>query len=331
MKKRKKRKSGPASKNSRKKKLRSPEVFSLLLIIISLFAFISLISYDARDPSWASVTTPGHSTRNYGGKAGAYLAEGLLQLFGLSAFLLSLSFGYLGIKALLPRGEKRLLRRLGGSLLLIILLCALFSLLFHSFTWHGAEIQSGGLLGEILSSFLVRYFSQVGSLIFLLALILLFILFSTEFSLGRLVGFFARFLSFAFKNVRIQITHYKKSKAKDKMRKKVIEKYTQTTEKSPKEEIGKEAETADRKFKKTKEAKKELKKGERPEPVLIEAVRPEKLLFPEMEKKGDYNLPPFTLLDPGAPAEQIDKDELYEKKTRIEEKLREFRVDGEVK
>jgi S-DNA-T family DNA segregation ATPase FtsK/SpoIIIE len=331
MKKRKKRKSGPASKNSRKKTLRSPEVFSLLLIIISLFAFISLISYDARDPSWASVTTPGHSTRNYGGKAGAYLAEGLLQLFGLSAFLLFLSFGYLGIKALLPRGEKRLLRRLGGSVLLIILLCALFSLLFHSFAWHGAEIQSGGLLGEILSSFLVRYFSQVGSLIFLLALILLFILFSTEFSLGRLVGFFARFLSFAFKNVRIQITHYKKSKAKEKMRKKVIEKYTQTAEKSPKEEIGKEAEAADRKFKKTKEAKKELIKGERPEPVLIEAVRPEKLLFPEMEKKGDYNLPPFTLLDPGAPAEQIDKDELYEKKTRIEEKLREFRVEGEVK
>ncbi len=331
MKKRKKRKSGPPSKNSRKKTLRSPEVFSLLLIIFSLFALISLVSYDARDPSWASVTTPGHSTRNYGGKAGAYLAEGLLQLFGLSAFLLSLSFGYLGFKALLPRGDKRLLRRLGGSLLLIILLCALFSLLFHSFNWRGAEIQAGGLLGEILSAFLVRYFSQVGSLIFLLALILLFILFSTEFSLGRLVGFFARFLSFAFKNVRIQITHYKKSKAKEKMRKKVIEKYTQTAEKSPKEETGKEAEAEDKKFKRTKEAKKELKKGERPEPVLIEAIRPEKLLFPEMEKKGDYNLPPFTLLDPGAPAEQIDKNELYEKKTRIEEKLREFRVEGEVK
>ncbi len=331
MKKRKKRKSGPPSKNSRKKTFRSPEVFSLLLIIFSLFALISLISYDARDPSWASVTTPGHNTRNYGGKAGAYLAEGLLQLFGLSAFLLSLSFGYLGIKALLPRAEKRLLRKLGGSLLLTILLCALFSLLFHSFAWRGAEIQAGGLLGEILSSFLVRYFSQVGSLIFLLALILLFILFSTEFSLGRLVGFFARFLSFAFKNVRIQITHYKKSKAKEKMRKKVIEKYTQTAEKPLKEEAEKYAETEDKKLKKTKEAKKELKKGERPEPILIEATRPEKLLFPEMEKKGDYNLPPFTLLDPGAPAEQIDKDELYEKKTRIEEKLREFRVEGEVK
>jgi S-DNA-T family DNA segregation ATPase FtsK/SpoIIIE len=36
-------------------------------------------------------------------------------------------------------------------------------------------------------------------------------------------------------------------------------------------------------------------------------------------------------LDPGKPSEQIDKAELYEKKQRIEEKLREFRVEGEVK
>ncbi len=333
MKKRKKRKSNPATKNPKKKTFRSREVFSLLLIIFSLFSLISLISYDAHDPSWASVTTPGHGTNNYGGKVGAYLAEALLQIFGLSAFFLSLSIGYLGIKALLPRIERPLLRKLGSSLLLIILLSALFSLLFHTFTWRGGEIQAGGLLGEILSSFLVRYFSQVGSLIFLLALILLFILFSTEFSLERLVGFFARFLSFAFKTVKIRITHYKKFKAKEKMRKKVIEKYTQTAEKEPRKEAAQEAAVEDKKFVKIKikEPGKTLKKGEKPEPVLIQATRPEKLLFPEMETKGDYNFPPFTLLDAGAPSEQIDKDELYEKKTRIEEKLREFRVEGEVK
>jgi S-DNA-T family DNA segregation ATPase FtsK/SpoIIIE len=50
-----------------------------------------------------------------------------------------------------------------------------------------------------------------------------------------------------------------------------------------------------------------------------------------MEQRGGYNFPPFTLLDPGAPSEQVDKNELYEKKMRIEEKLREFRVEGEVK
>jgi S-DNA-T family DNA segregation ATPase FtsK/SpoIIIE len=50
-----------------------------------------------------------------------------------------------------------------------------------------------------------------------------------------------------------------------------------------------------------------------------------------MDKTGDYNFPPFNLLDPGTESEQIDKNELYEKKQAIEQKLGEFRVQGEVK
>ncbi len=249
----------------------------------------------------------------------------------MAAFLLPVFCGYLGIKTLLPRGESRLLPRIGKILFLLLLLSALFSLLFPSFSWRGADILSGGLLGDLLSSVLVRYLSQAGSLIFLFALLVLFILFSTEFSLGRLVSFFARFLTFAIKEVRIKINDYQKSKAKDKMRKKVIEKYSSAPEKTQKKE---EEEEEEEKAKEKKPEKKELKKGERPEAILIHPPAlqpPEKLLFPEMEQKGDYAFPPLTLLDPGAPSEQIDKNELYEKKMRIEEKLKEFRVEGEVK
>ncbi len=335
MKRRKKKKPAAPAKASRKKAFRSGEVFGVLILLFGIYCIISLVSYDARDPSWTSVTSPGYKAHNFGGRVGASLAETFLQLFGLAAFLLPLLFGYLGVRALAPRGDPRLVRRFGGGLFFLLLLGSLSSLLFHRLSWQGADIQAGGLTGELFSSFLVRYFSQAGSLIFLLALLLLFILFSTEFSLGRLFRFFTRFLSFAFKNVRIRITDYRKSKAKEKMRKKVIGKYTQAAEKPQRrteEEADKEEEEEKIKGKDKKEAKKTLKKGERPEPMLIQPpARPDKLLFPEMEKKGDYNLPPFTLLDPGAPSEQIDREELYEKKTRIEEKLKEFRVEGEVK
>jgi len=335
MKRRKKKKAAAPAKSSRKNKIRSAEIFGVLLLLCGIFSLISLASYDGHDPSWANVTSPGHKVHNFGGRVGASLAEAFLQLFGLPAFLLPLLFGYLGVRALAPRGEPRLVRRSGGGLLFLLLLGSLSSLLFHRFSWHGDDIQAGGLTGELLSSFLVRYFSQVGSLIFLLALLLLFILFSTELSLGRLFRFFTRFLSFAFKKVRIRIIDYRKSKAKEKMRQKVIGKYTQAAEKPrpSEEEAGdRKGEEEKAKGKEKKEGKKTLKMGDRPEPMLIQApARPDKLLFPEMEKKGDYNLPPFTLLDPGAPSEQIDKEELYEKKTRIEEKLKEFRVEGEVK
>src|SRR4030065_1473309 len=111
--------------------------------------------------------------------------------------------------------------RIGGSLFLLFVRGRVFSILFERRSWRGADIEAGGVLGAFISSVLVRYLSQAGTLIFLLALLMLFVLFSTEFSLWMLSGFFGRFLSFAFKVVRIRVTDYQKSKAKDKMRKKV--------------------------------------------------------------------------------------------------------------
>jgi len=336
MKSRKKKKSSASEKkDARKKRLRSAEVIGLIVLLFAVFTFISLLSFDAHDPSWASVASPGQGTHNYGGKIGASLAEIFLQVFGLGAFVLPLILGYLGIKAVLPRTKDGSLLRIGGGLFLLIVLGALFSLLFGRLSWRGADIEAGGVLGAFLSSFLVRYLSQAGTLIFLLALLMLFVLFSTEFSLGKLIGFSGRFLSFAFKEVRIRVIDYRKSRAKEKMRKKVTDKYTQSLEKDMKKEKGKKREEEEEpKPKEKKEERKEIKRGERPEPILVhppQPARPDKLLFPEMEQKSDYNFPPFTLLDPGAPSEQIDKNELYEKKMRIEEKLKEFRVEGEVK
>ncbi|MFC2166302.1 DNA translocase FtsK, partial [Acidobacteriota bacterium] len=57
----------------------------------------------------------------------------------------------------------------------------------------------------------------------------------------------------------------------------------------------------------------------------------DEFLFPEMGKQGDYGYPPYNLLDPGKEAEKIDKKELFSKKEAIEEKLMEFRVEGEVR
>jgi DNA segregation ATPase FtsK/SpoIIIE, S-DNA-T family len=342
MKSKKKKRGAPAKREPKRRSFRSVEIFSLLVLVFALFSALSLITYNAHDPSWASSkTAPGSRVANYGGRVGASLAEGLLQFLGLSAFLIPVLLGYLGIRTLLPRGEERFLWKIGSGLWLLLLLCSLFSLLLPGFFWKGAEFElAGGLPGKLFGGFLSKYLNHIGSVILLSALLLLFVLFKTEFSLSRLVTFFAHFLKFAVKQVRIRVTHYQKSKAKEKMRKKVVEKYTQAPENAQagdRRESGKKnkdektEEEGEEKPKPKREEKKEIKRAE---PVIVHPPappRPDKLLFPEMEQKGDYKFPPFTLLDAGAPAEQIDKAELYEKKTSIEEKLREFRVDGEVK
>jgi S-DNA-T family DNA segregation ATPase FtsK/SpoIIIE len=48
-------------------------------------------------------------------------------------------------------------------------------------------------------------------------------------------------------------------------------------------------------------------------------------------KKGKYSFPPLSLLDPGKPAGKIDKNELLAKQRRIEEALKDFGVEGEVR
>ncbi len=339
MKAKKKKRGAPAKRESKRRRFRASEIVCLLILVFALFCAISLITYNAKDPSFASSkAAPGSRVANYGGRVGAELAEALLQFLGLSAFLVPILLGYLGVRTLLPGGEERFLWRIGSGLWLLLLLCSLFSLIVPGFLWKGAPFgAAGGLPGKFLGDFLSRYLNHVGSVILLAALLLLFILFKTEFSLSRLVTFFAHLLSFAVKRVRIRVTHFRTSRAKERMRKKVVEKYTQAEDKIPAKE-GRESgkgdgkgETDEERPKPKREEKKEIRKAG---PVLMHPApppRPESLLFPEMQSKGDYKFPPFTLLDAGAPSEQIDKAELYEKKTSIEEKLREFRVEGEVK
>ena len=86
--------------------------------------------------------------------------------------------------------------------------------------------------------------------------------------------------------------------------------------------------------KEAKQREKEEKKKSRQQhvPTRTPPKAPDEiLLFPDLGKKGDYSFPPFSLLDLGKPSEKIDKNELSEKKRRIEDKLKEFSVAGEVR
>jgi len=325
MRRRKKKKIDPRSpKAKRKRRIRSIEVIGILLFFLAIFVFISLISYNPQDPSWANVTSPDQKIHNYGGRAGASLAEALFQFTGLTSFLIPFALLYLGFQLLLPKERRRFLVKTGGVIILLLLLSSFLFLLFGSFSWEEIDIQAGGLIGYLVSTLLIRYFSQAGTLILITALLVLFFIFSTGISIGKILKFASGFFRFAFKEVRIKITRYQKARGREKMRKKVIEKY------SPFEEQWEEEIREKKKKKRKKEPKKELPQAPLPTQVEPPPVV-QKPLFQEVEKRGDYRFPPFNLLDAGKIYEKIDKDELLEKKQRIEDKLREFRVEGEVR
>jgi S-DNA-T family DNA segregation ATPase FtsK/SpoIIIE len=312
-------KNGRTPKAGKPKAGRATEITAVLMIFFAVFSIICLISYDSHDPSWANVPPAGHKVHNYAGRVGAYFAESILQFMGLIAFLAPFAFGYVGVKTILPGGGRKLLLRTGGILLLVLILCPLLFLLLTNFPWGKAEIQAGGILGDLVSSLLVRYLNAAGSLVLLAAAFVLFLLFSTRWSLARTVRLFEKAFDSAFKNVRIKVTSYQKTKEREKMREKVNKKYDGETDDEHKEA-------------KKREKEEKKKAGQARVPAQAPPRAPaENLLFPDLGKKGDYSFPPFSLLDLGKPSEKIDKNELYEKKRRIEDKLKEFSVAGEVR
>ncbi|HYA48435.1 MAG TPA: DNA translocase FtsK 4TM domain-containing protein, partial [Burkholderiales bacterium] len=228
--------------------------------------------------------------------------------------------------------------RTGAVVVFFLIFCPLAALLFQRIPFRGTVIQAGGILGNLFLTVLERYLSVVGSLIFLLALFGVFLLFSTRWSLGQTLHFLKGAVNSTFNRVRIRVTRYQKNKERDRMREKVRQKYTERPEPAPEPQPKAERRAERRAEKERKKQEKEAAKAARgaaappprPRPP-VPPPQPEKLLFPDLGKKGEYQFPSYNLLDPGKPAEKIDKDELYDKKRRIEEKLKEFGIEGEVR
>jgi S-DNA-T family DNA segregation ATPase FtsK/SpoIIIE len=336
---------GPSGRNGRNGKARpkkaglAVEITGVILVFLALLAFVSVASYSAKDPSFATIPPPGHHIRNFAGSVGAYFSQGILWFLGLAAFLFPFALGYAALRAVLHGTSAHLLRRLGTLTVGLLLLCPFLALIFDSFPYRGGDIPAGGIIGKLLLSFLVRYLSTFGSFILLLAALALFLLFSTRWSLAKTLRFAKGAFDSTAKEVRIQVTDYRETKAKDKMREKVRQKYAPPAAAAgpePKDE--KAARKADKEAEKERERERRRQEKEAQKPLRgplppkpASPPPPEPLLFPDLGKKGDYHYPPFTLLELGKPAEKVDKAELADKKRKIEEKFKEFGIEGEVR
>ncbi|MDI6699456.1 MAG: DNA translocase FtsK 4TM domain-containing protein [Candidatus Saccharicenans sp.] len=321
------------NKESRKNKVLA-EVISIILIFLAAFSLLSIFTYNPADPTWASTSPPGHRVQNFGGRLGAGLAESLLQFFGLLALILPLAMGYLGIRSLFPGQSSRLLRRSLGGLLYFLVLSPLLNLLLERAPWQGKDFPAGGLLGELVSNFFIRYLNHTGSFILLLCLLALLLIFTTRWSLAGTIDFITRLFRSTTDRVIIRINQYQRERRQEKLKKKLAEKQARQQlaasrtaaaekEKIPEGPVREHRPVEEPRPQKQAEKSSAARKKEEP--------AGEKMLLPDLRKSGDYRFPPFSLLDPGKPTEKIDRDELFEKKRRIEEKLLEFKVSGEVR
>lgn len=151
-------------------------ILAITLSISSLYVLLSLLSYSKLDPSWNYSSSDLERVQNLGGIVGSFLADALLQLIGVVAYLLSALALFSGVKlfksraVLLAESPKpsQKTRSWIFPLAIVLFTICLTSLLSMIPVKIYSQISMGGAIGHFVSRAGIFCLSPVGaSLIFL--------------------------------------------------------------------------------------------------------------------------------------------------------------------
>ena len=349
---------------------RLSEVVGVALFALSLIWLIALVSYSPADPVWFFNTGADGPPENFAGRVGAFMAELSYQLIGYTAYLLPVvvavvGWHYFWVRALDAPGTKAF-----GGALLCWCTSAFLSLAFGSLEVAGKEFQAGGYLGAVTSSVLAEYLNRTGSIILILTLLFLALILSTQFSFGRLFAVVGAMLADQWAAMIGAMRARREEKIREKQRREVLKKHLDKQKADPKAPApagrepradpelqaaaarnvkakfggGRDAEEAPQKPSRTAAmmgaaaaALKAASSKPTPPPAIRKPVAlPTPLPLPEPEKlpaerkKGEYTFPPMALLDAPKTERKIDERELMDGARLLEDKCREFSVDGAV-
>ena len=163
------------------------ELVGFLMCVSALLLFLALASYSPLDPSWnsASVLTGSHAARNWIGVVGAYVADGMLQFFGIGAFLLATFPAMLGARWFRSMKVQSPLAKSLGGIWLMMFIPAMLALLPGHLRWmHVIPIE--GLLGRVVGDFLIHYLNLVGAYIVCGTVLAVALYLSTAFSFSAI-------------------------------------------------------------------------------------------------------------------------------------------------
>ena len=287
---------------------------------VALFLILALWGFDKEDPGWSHAVVSS-SLHNPTGRAGAWIADLMLYVFGLSAWwwvVLLGMFVWWGVRKFnAPEAHRQhpLLIALGGFLFLLLASCSLEALRFYSMQAE-LPLAPGGMLGIELGGVLAKQLGYTGSTLFLLAAMAvgwsIFSGMSWLWAFAKLGLILEAFVGFFYGRV-------------DAWRDRQIGK-----------EVAQQREVV---------VEEEKRRVELHEPIVIETPPPEvpvskkaearlerekqQMLFPEAIVGGQ--LPPLHLLDPAPPAtETVGADTLEYTSRLIERKLADFGVQVKV-
>ncbi|PIQ97126.1 MAG: cell division protein FtsK, partial [Nitrospinae bacterium CG11_big_fil_rev_8_21_14_0_20_56_8] len=309
------------------------DFLGLLALALTVFALVALATYSPSDPSFSHKFSEKAVAVNSGGMIGAYLSDGLAQVFGSGAFFFPLVTVALGWALIRGREVRAWPLVLGPGIFLLIGVCALVGILSHTDPFFKAGVPPGGMIGTLLGHFMLKWLSTVGAILVLSALILFCVIAMTGITVNMLIEAIGKGAQWGIEQVKALAL---------RIRSRIEER-----------------------IKRLEERKTETKKAARKkaEPVIVTRqpvfpvapavpVAPDRASPPKPEKKarpepgdfvvqqdfdfitelGDYRVPPLSLLDDPPPhgGHERAREEILASSAILEKKLADFGIEGKV-
>jgi S-DNA-T family DNA segregation ATPase FtsK/SpoIIIE len=327
---------------------RVSEFVGVALFAAALIWIVALASYEPADPVWFFSAGSHAAPANFAGRVGAFLAELSFQLFGYGSYLIPAILVVIGWHGFWCRALDAAATKAIGAALLFACISAFLSLVLGTLDVSGKPFRAGGYAGEWLAKEIADYMNRTGSIIVLLTLIFLAIIMSTQFSFGR---FFAALIDGATAGAARLLAAFRErreERRREKQRREVIAKHTKKG--TPAADIRAATAAAEaalpRALKKRESRDRDARDEDAPafgapppappRPPRVSMPSPpmpdpeQTAKAPAERRKGEYALPPLALLDAPKTERKIDERELMDGARLLEEKCREFSVDGSV-
>ena len=292
------------------------EITGVAILLIGIFILISFVSYYPNDRAFYFVYNT-EKVNNWGGVIGSTLARAMFQLIGLVSYLIPLFLGLLAYQFFTAIENRFDYLRSVSSVIMILSLIGLFDLSLGSVKIRGDEMVAGGILGSLLTRYLMRYLNQIGTYCFYLSFFIISFFGLTHLSPVRLAS--------SLKNLSVGMV------------KGMLSLY-QAIQLRTKKETGTEVTIEEKKI----VIPPEEARVEKNVPVIFEQ---EEKAFDEIEEgpQGydrkakpakeikEYQLPPLSFLDlPEQRIGKMDREALLAQSKTLERKLKDFGVEGKI-
>ena len=285
------------------------EIWGVVIGLAALLVALSLVSYNVND---RSLNTPSGAidTHNWGGFVGAFMADLLLQGFGLSSYLLPVFLG-IGALRMFRAGDGILaFSKAAACAILLLSVGVILSVVIDTESARDA----GGIIGGFLKeSVLVPLFGPLSAILIACFTLLLSVMLLTQNSLLDIVGYTKK----NFGELRKTLVPVFNSRLKQ-FREKQEKRKGENTKKEKRDYVPPPILLKDE-YKEETAAKKPQKKP----------AQPEQFKLPEVGE--GYKLPPLELLDPPDGEQvKVDTETLQANSLILQKKLEDFGVEGEV-